>query len=86
MKQLSCFTSGTVVPLESTEKFDAIHELLTKAPVFREVDEIDSLESAVVKREQIQSTGLGEGVAVAHGKSALTDGGTRLGNDGGGPS
>ena len=40
--------------------------MLTKAPVFREVEGIDSLENAVVKREQIQSTGLGEGVAVAH--------------------
>ena len=70
MEKLNCFTHGTVVcDLESTEKYDAIHELFAKAPVFRDVDEIECLEDAVVKREQVQSTGFGQGVAVAHGKS-----------------
>ncbi len=66
----TCFAHGTVVcDLESTDKFGAIHELLRKAPVFRSVDEIESLEHAVVSREKIQSTGLGRGVAVAHGRT-----------------
>lgn len=70
MDKLSCFTHGTVVcDLESTDKFHAIHELLSGAPVFRNVDEIENLEKAVVQRERLQSTGLGNGVAVAHGKS-----------------
>ena len=70
MDKLSCFTHGTVVcDLESTEKFDAIHELFSRAPVFRDVEEIGCLEEAVVKRERVQSTGFGRGVAVAHGKS-----------------
>jgi len=70
MEKLSCFTHGTVVcNLESKEKFLAIHELLSGAPVFRDVEEIDHLEKAVVQREKLQSTGLGSGVAVAHGKT-----------------
>ncbi|MBN1687211.1 MAG: PTS sugar transporter subunit IIA [Spirochaetales bacterium] len=70
MDKISCFTHGTVVcDLESTDKFLAIHELINEAPVFRDVDGIEHLERAVVQREKIQSTGLGHGVAVAHGKS-----------------
>ncbi len=69
MEKISCFSHGTVVcDLESTEKFQAIHELLSNAPVFRDIDGIDHLESAVVQRERVQSTGLGSGIAVAHGK------------------
>ncbi len=70
MDKIGCFTHGTVVcDLENTEKFRAIHELICQAPVFRDVEGIEYLEQAVVKREQLQSTGLGNGVAVAHGKS-----------------
>ena len=75
MEAISCFTPGTVIcDLDSTEKFTAIHELLIKAPVFHGVDDLDHLEQAVFNREQVQSTGLGHGVAVAHGKC------TALGN------
>ena len=70
MEKIKCFTHGTVVcDLGSTGKYDAIHELLSSAPVFQDVEELDYLERAVVTREQVQSTALGNGVAVAHGKS-----------------
>ena len=70
MGKISCFTHGTVVcDLESTEKYRAIHELICEAPVFRDVEGVECLEEAVIHREQLQSTGLGNGVAVAHGKS-----------------
>lgn len=69
MEKISCFTHGTVVcDLESTDKFEAIHELLCNAPVFRDLEDVEGLEKAVVHREKIQSTGLGSGIAVAHGK------------------
>jgi len=65
---LSCFREGTVVRnLSSQDKFDAIRELIHKAPVFSTLDCRDKLEEAVVQREKILSTGLGRGVAVAHG-------------------
>ena len=67
---LSCFRGGTVVQrLSSKDKFDAIRELIHKAPVFAGLGCRDELEEAVVQREKILSTGLGRGVAVAHGTS-----------------
>ena len=70
MESVSCFTHGTVVcDLASTEKYQAIHELLLNAPVFRDIEDIDYLERAVVHREHLQSTGLGNGIAVTHGKT-----------------
>jgi len=70
MDKIGSFTHGTVVcDLESTEKYHAIHELLNVAPVFKDLQGIEYLERAVVQRERQQSTGLGNGVAVAHGKS-----------------
>lgn len=72
MKEIDCFTKGTVVcDLESTEKFSAIHELICCAPIFRDIENAECLENAVIDREKIQSTGLGHGVAVAHGKSPI---------------
>jgi PTS system nitrogen regulatory IIA component len=65
---LSCFQGGTVVQsLSSQDKFDAIRELIHKAPVFAGLRCQAELEEAVVQREKILSTGLGRGVAVAHG-------------------
>ncbi len=70
MERINCFKNGTVCcDLESTAKYEAIHELLEKVPVFRDLDRRDYLEKAVVGREHVQSTGLGKGVAVAHGKT-----------------
>ena len=75
METTGYFGHGTVVcNLESTNKFKAIHELISSAPVFRNLDGVDCLEHAVVQRERAQSTGLGSGVAVAHGKSPAVDG------------
>jgi len=65
-----CFVQGTVVSeIEQTEKYGAIHELISRAPVFRTVDDILEFEQAVVAREKSLTTGLGHGVALAHGKS-----------------
>jgi PTS system nitrogen regulatory IIA component len=64
-----CFESGSVVPdLRSTDKFEALRELIRRAPVFRAIDARAKLEEAVISREHEQTTGLGHGVAVAHGR------------------
>jgi PTS system nitrogen regulatory IIA component len=71
---LSCFRGGTVVQcLSSHDKFDAIRELIHKAPVFAGLGCRQKLEEAVVQREKILSTGLGRGVAVAHGTTDTID-------------
>jgi PTS system nitrogen regulatory IIA component len=65
-----CFGSGTVVAdLASSDKYDAIRELIRRARVFAEVSDRHAFEEAVVARERLHSTGLGHGVAVAHGRT-----------------
>jgi mannitol/fructose-specific phosphotransferase system IIA component (Ntr-type) len=64
-----CFQSGTVVPdLVSTDKESALRELVRRAPVFRELPDLECLADAVVRRERQLTTGFGHGVAVAHGR------------------
>lgn len=64
-----CFQSGTVVSdLNSTDKESAIRELVSRAPVFREIPDLDRFAEAVISRERLQTTGFGHGVAVAHGR------------------
>ena len=69
-----CFHGGSVVPsLSSRDKYDAIKELIQKAPVFAHVEDKRQVENAVIQREKILSTGLGRGVAVAHGTTAVVN-------------
>jgi PTS system nitrogen regulatory IIA component len=71
---LRCFDGGTVVAgLESREKFEAIRELIRSAPVFDGAEIRDRITDAVVQRERILSTGLGRGVALAHGTTDAVD-------------
>ena len=71
MSILHCFDKGTVVcDLKSTDKFEVLRELISRAPVFEEIGNLETLERAVVARERLQSTGFGHGVAVAHGRAA----------------
>lgn len=71
---LQCFNGGTVVAgLESREKFEAIRELIHSAPVFNGAETRQRITDAVVQRERILSTGLGRGVALAHGTTDAVD-------------
>ena len=56
--------------LQSVDKFDALRELIRRAPVFKEIANLPAFEEAVIARERLQSTGFGHGVAVAHGRAA----------------
>ena len=67
---LHCFETGTVVDnLHSTDKFAAIHEVVGRAGVFADGPQRTAVERAVMRREHIQSTGIGHGVAAAHGQT-----------------
>lgn len=69
---LSVFDSGSVVwELESTDKFGAIREVVRRSPAFRKIGPLDlnAFTESVIEREEIQSTGFGHGVAVAHGRT-----------------
>ena len=71
---LQCFNGGTVVTgLESRDKFEAIRELIHSAPIFDGAETRSRISEAVVQRERILSTGLGRGVALAHGTTDAVD-------------
>jgi len=69
MEEKEYFQDGFVCDLESTDKKEAIHELINKLPMFCSMKKKDDFEIEVLKREERQSTGLGRGIAVAHGHS-----------------
>jgi len=70
------FDHGSVIwNLTSTDKYDAIREVISNAPVFTEHEtlELHEFTEIVVAREKLQSTGFGHGVAVAHGRTEQVD-------------
>lgn len=69
METIYCCEKGTVENLSSNCKFEAIKELISKVSVFDNVKNLQKLEEAVICREKLQSTGIGDGVAIAHGKT-----------------
>lgn len=54
--------------LDGKTKKQAILEVLGKCGVFDSLDDKDRFLRAVFRRERIETTGIGHGVAVAHGK------------------
>jgi len=70
------FRAGSVVrELESENKYEAIREVVLRAPVFQQIDGLDLEHFAqiVIRRERELSTGFGHGVAVAHGRTPAVD-------------
>jgi nitrogen PTS system EIIA component len=73
---VSYFNPGSVVwDLKSTNKYDAIREIIHTAPIFTTHETLDlrGFSQIVVAREHLQSTGFGHGVAVAHGRTDQVD-------------
>ena len=62
-----------VLDIQSTQKRDAILELLHRAEIFDCIDDVEALASSVLRREEQMSTGFGRGVAIAHGDSSSID-------------
>ncbi|WP_319559677.1 PTS sugar transporter subunit IIA [Marispirochaeta sp.] len=66
--------SSVLVPLRATGKQDALDELFNGISMLRTLDRIHGLKQAVLRRELEGNTGIGHGVAMAHGKlPSLTD-------------
>ncbi len=66
--------SDNICSLEATDKFEAIKELTSKASSFRSMKNIDKFQEGVFRREQEMSTGIGRGIAVAHGEYSDQEG------------
>jgi len=58
------------IPLEQSEKKEIITELVTVLNSSGKISDKDKVLQAVLEREQMMSTGIGNSVAVPHGKSA----------------
>ncbi len=73
---MAYFDPGSVIwELESSDKYEAIREIIFSAPIFTEHDtlNLDDFAQRVFDRERIQSTGFGHGVAVAHGRTTQVE-------------
>jgi len=60
-------------PMASSEKKDAIEELVDTLASAGKVTDPDALKEAVWSREQTRTTGIGQGLAIPHGKSDCVD-------------
>lgn len=60
---------STVVGLEGETKEDIITELVDSLEVGEVISDRDMVLEAVLEREKIMSTGIGDGIAIPHGKS-----------------
>jgi len=56
------------VPLAAADKKTAIEELVDVLTATHPVSDVDALKQAVWEREQQRTTGIGEGLAIPHGK------------------
>ena len=73
---MTYFDPGSIIwDLASTDKYEAIREVIRSAPIFTEHPslDVDDFCQRVIDREKLQSTGFGHGVAVAHGRTADVD-------------
>ena len=61
-----------VVPLVSHNKADAIAELVNVLAKNGEITDAADVLKAVMEREATRTTGIGQGLAIPHGKSAAT--------------
>ncbi|MGE4453753.1 MAG: PTS sugar transporter subunit IIA [Sphaerochaeta sp.] len=59
---------SVICQLSSKEKTQAILEVIDSCSVFASLPDLDRFKRGVLRREHIQTTGIGHGVAIAHGK------------------
>ena len=59
----------TIVGLEGNSKEEIIEELVDCLDASNAISDRDKVLQAVVEREKIMSTGIGDGIAIPHGKS-----------------
>lgn len=59
---------SVICHLQETEKKKAILEVIDSCSIFQDLPDIARFKRGVLRRERIESTGIGHGVAIAHGK------------------
>jgi len=74
MKLMDFLISEAIEPnMKSTNKTDAIKELAAMLKTTGTIADDEIVARVVLEREELGSTGIGEGIAVPHGKSDVVD-------------
>ena len=60
---------GIKIGVEATEKEDALKELVDVLADIKEIGDKKSIVKALIDRERLGSTGIGQGIAIPHGKT-----------------
>ena len=61
------------IPLQNTEKFKIIEEMVDILDASKKLKDRDAVLRAVLERERVMSTGMGDGVAIPHAKTDGVD-------------
>lgn len=61
--------TATIVDLQSQTKKEVLKELVTILAEAHKIKKPESILNALVEREELGSTGIGQGIAIPHGKS-----------------
>ena len=61
------------IPLQAQTKDEVLRELVALLPCASDAESRDRIHEAVVEREQRMSTGIGQGIAIPHGKCSCVD-------------
>lgn len=70
MRLVDILDESTIkVPLQNTEKYALIEELVDLLKEAAKIDDCNKVLKAILDREAVMSTGVGDGVAIPHGKS-----------------
>ncbi len=64
---------GVKLGIESTEKEDVLKELVDVLADVKEIGDKKSIVKALIERESLGSTGIGQGIAIPHGKTDRVD-------------
>lgn len=74
MRLMDFLISEAIEPnMKSTNKTDAIKELVALLKTTGTIADNEIVARVVLEREELGSTGIGEGIAVPHGKSDVVD-------------
>ncbi|MDR2676939.1 MAG: PTS sugar transporter subunit IIA [Endomicrobium sp.] len=65
--------SSILVDLKSTDKKSAIAELVGVLKDTKKIKKIDEIINVILEREKLGSTGIGQSVAIPHGKTDIVD-------------
>jgi len=59
---------SVICHVEARTKIGAIQEVIEKCSIFTSLSDVERFKKSVINREEKETTGIGHGIAIAHGK------------------